>query len=73
MPRLIFVIGATAAGKTYFIEQNYRDKDVDILNVYDYQQKAYDEVRVGDSIPLVHSFDVYTKPMKCCCRISSKN
>ena len=56
MPRLIFVIGATAAGKTYFIEQNYRDKDVDILNVYDYQQKAYDEVRVGDSIPFGAQF-----------------
>ena len=56
MPKLIFVIGATAAGKTFFIEQNYKDKDVDILNVYDYQQKAYDEVRVGDSIPFGAQF-----------------
>lgn len=34
---ITFVIGATASGKTYFIDRNYRGKDVDILNVYDYQ------------------------------------
>lgn len=51
MQKLVFVIGATAAGKTYFIDQNYKDKDVDILNVYDYQQRAYDEAGYGESIP----------------------
>ena len=51
MQKLVFVIGATAVGKTYFIDQNYRDKDVDILNVYDYQQRAYDEAGYGESIP----------------------
>lgn len=51
MQKLIFVIGATATGKTYFIDQNYRDKDVDILNVYDYQQRAYDEAGFGEWIP----------------------
>ena len=45
MQRPIFVIGATATGKNYFIDQNYKDKDVDILNVYDYQQRVYNETR----------------------------
>ena len=43
MNRIIFVIGATATGKTYFINQKFNAKDYNILNVYDYQLKAYDE------------------------------
>lgn len=39
----IFVIGAPAIGKTYFIKQNYNNKEVDILNIYDYQQRACEE------------------------------
>ena len=50
MPKLTFVIGATATGKTYFINQNYHQKDVEILNVYDYQQRVYDEEGVGNAI-----------------------
>jgi hypothetical protein len=50
------VIGATASGKTYFINTNYSDKDVDILNVYDYQQRAYEEAGFGSSIPFGASF-----------------
>lgn len=53
MQKVIFVMGATAAGKTYFINTHYSDKDVDVLNVYDYQQRAYDEEGVEDVI----SFD----------------
>ena len=56
MRKLTFVIGATATGKTYFINQNYRDKDVDILDVYDYQQRAYEEVGFGKSIPIGAEF-----------------
>lgn len=56
MQRLVFVIGATAAGKTYFIDRKYRDEDVDILNVYDYQQRAYDEAGYGESIPYGEQF-----------------
>ena len=51
MPKVTFVIGATATGKTYFITQQFAGKDVDILNVYDYQEKAYDEAGYGDRIP----------------------
>ncbi len=56
MRKVIFVIGATASGKTYFIDQNYADKDCDILNVYDYQQRAYDEAGFGEVIPLGEEF-----------------
>lgn len=56
MPKLTFVIGANATGKSYFIKQNYEKKDVEILNVYDYQQRVYDEEGFGDSIPFgMHS------------------
>ena len=43
MPKVSFVIGATASGKTYYIDHNFAGKDVVILNIYDYQQKAYEE------------------------------
>lgn len=56
MPKLIFVIGANATGKTYFIQQHYADKDVDILDVYDYQQRVYDEAGVKDAIPFGEQF-----------------
>ena len=56
MPKLTFVIGATASGKTYFINQNYGQKDVEILNVYDYQQRVYDEEGIEDSIPIGMQF-----------------
>lgn len=51
MPKVTFVIGATATGKTYFIQQNYQGKEIDILNVYDYQQRTYKEEGFGDAIP----------------------
>lgn len=51
MQKVIFVMGATATGKTHFIGTHYADKDVDILNVYDYQQRAYDEAGFKNNIP----------------------
>lgn len=48
MQNVTFVMGAVAAGKTYFIDTHYSDKDVDILNVYDYQQRAYKEAEGRD-------------------------
>ena len=56
MQKVIFVMGATATGKTYFIDTHYSDKDVDILNVYDYQQRAYDEAGFKDAIPFGAQF-----------------
>lgn len=43
MPKISFVMGATASGKTHFIEHFFAEKNVDVLNVFDYQQKAYKE------------------------------
>ncbi len=54
MATLTFVIGATAAGKTFFIQRNFNQKDVKILNVYDYQQKVYDEEGIVDLNPSMH-------------------
>lgn len=56
MQTVTFVIGATATGKTYFIQKSYSDKDIDILNVYDYQQSAYEEAGFGDSVPFGAQF-----------------
>lgn len=56
MRKVIFVMGATASGKTYFIDQNYADKDFDILNVYVYQQWAYEEAGFHESIPYAEEF-----------------
>ena len=52
MPNLSFVIGATATGKSFFIQSDFAGRDVAILNVYDYQQRAYQEAGFGDAIPL---------------------
>lgn len=42
MPRkVIFVIGVNASGKTYYINRTYGKEDVDWLNIYDFQQRAY--------------------------------
>ena len=42
-----FIIGANATGKSYFIKEHYSDKEVACLNVYDYQEKAYQEAGIG--------------------------
>ena len=52
MSKVSFVIGATASGKTHFIEHFFADKDVDVLNVFDYQQKAYKEAGFGKMMPM---------------------
>lgn len=52
MRNLKIVMGAIATGKSFFIHSNYGGQDIDILDVYHYQQRAYDEAGFGDSIPL---------------------
>lgn len=56
MKKVIFVIGANASGKSYFIEQNYKNQNVEIFNIYDYQQRAYDEAGFKDRIPMDAQF-----------------
>lgn len=52
MRSLSFVIGGTATGKTYFIKNHFGNREVEILNVYDYQQIAYNEAGYEDVIPM---------------------
>lgn len=54
---VIFVIGATASGKTTFIQNHFsNDRDTVILNVYDYQRAAYKEAGFGEHIPFGQEF-----------------
>lgn len=43
--RMIFVIGDSATRKSYFI-QHFSDKDIERLNVYDYQKRACKEAGI---------------------------
>lgn len=52
MSKVSFVIGAMASGKTHFIEHFFADKDVDVLNIFDYQQNAYKESGFGEMMPI---------------------
>lgn len=51
MPKLTFVIGTAATGKSFFIQQKYAGQGIEILDVYDYQQRVYDEAGVKNHIP----------------------
>lgn len=52
MQKVIFVIGVVATGKSHFIQQQFRGKEVTVFDIYDYQQRAYDEAGFGERIPL---------------------
>lgn len=54
MPKLIFIIGATATGKTHFIDQQYGGKDFVRFNIYDYQQQVY--AKTGFVVPFGAQF-----------------
>ena len=56
MPRVSFVIGAPASGKTYYIDHSFAGRDVEILNIYDYQQKAYEESGFKQMMPMPVQF-----------------
>ncbi len=55
MKKLTFVMGATASGKSHFIKEHFSGQDVEILDIYTYQGKAYDEAGIGEGSFL--SFD----------------
>lgn len=54
--KIIFVIGATATGKSTFIREKFADAPVSILNVYDYQQQAYANAGFEKQVPLGMEF-----------------
>lgn len=56
-----FVIGANATGKTTFIESNFSNSNAVILNVYDYQQKAYKDAGFGGRVPFSKEFECLYK------------
>lgn len=56
MPKLIFVIGANATGKTYFIRLRFSGKGMTCFNIYDYQQRVYREEGVGEFVPMGAQF-----------------
>lgn len=43
MPKLIVVMGTGGCGKSTFIKNHFSDMDAVFLDVFDYQQRAYDE------------------------------
>ena len=52
-----FVIGATASGKTTFIQNHFsNNRNTVMLNVYDYQQAAYKEAGFDKHIPFEQEF-----------------
>lgn len=56
MQKVIFVIGVVATGKTHFIKQQFQGKEVTVFDIYDYQQRAYDEAGFGERIPFGSQF-----------------
>lgn len=52
-------------GKTYFIKNNYADKVVEILNVYDYQQRVYEEEGYGDPSSFITPGANFSITAKC--------
>lgn len=49
MSKVIFVIGANATGKSFFIKERYNKQNIIILDVFDYQQRAYDAEGYGEN------------------------
>ncbi len=43
MPEFIVVMGTGGCGKSTFIKKHFADKDAVFLDIFDYQQRAYDE------------------------------
>ena len=61
--KISFVIGSAASGKTYFIEHHFSESEASVLNIYDYQHKAYDEAGYGRilSVPRDVEFRILKK------------
>lgn len=49
--KVAFIIGSTASGKSTFIKQNFANEDIEILNVFNFQQQAFEESGFLDKIP----------------------
>ena len=56
MPKLTFVMGATAVGKSFFIQREYADRGIEVFDIYDYQQRALDEAGVKNYVSYEAAF-----------------
>lgn len=56
-----FVIGAPATGKTTFIKKHFDNRHAIFMDVYHYQQKAFDDAGVKDKIPFSKGFECLYK------------
>lgn len=58
MKKLTFVMGGTATGKSHCIKEHFANQDAEILDIYTYQQKAYDEAGFGEGafLPFAENF-----------------
>lgn len=54
--KLVFVIGAVASGKSWYLEREFEQKDFEVRNVYGYQKRAYQEAGLGDFSPFKEQF-----------------
>jgi len=61
MPKVIFVIGVVATGKSCFAKQMLQREHMEYLDIYDYQQHACHEEEYGKFIPLVEPFCYLTR------------
>lgn len=62
MPEVTFVIGAVATGKSCFIEQMLqREPQMERLDIYDYQQRVYEEEGYGRFVPFGERFRCLTR------------
>ena len=52
----VFVIGAVASGKSWYLEREFAQRDFEVLNVYDHQQKAYRDAGLGKLAPMKAQF-----------------
>lgn len=52
MPKLIVVAGATATGKSHFIERQFSDGTYEILDALDYQRRIFKENSYKGAVPL---------------------
>jgi len=59
MSKIIFVIGANATGKTFFIHHKFSESEYHILNIYDYQVKFLEEA--GHSISMKEQMSLLLK------------
>ena len=55
MQKVIFVIGGTGSGKTYFINHHFDGEDLVKSDIYDFQERAYEDAGYGKNAPVPYA------------------